>query len=202
MPPLPGSSNRNLLYNSESIESCPIDAEADSNDASDARSEMMDLDEFLVIHTGRISRPHNALDRETFSSSGNILSDLYYSVGRKRAEKEDSTGDQSTSSERPKRQQRKPRTYKYNPQPVCHKGDRNFVPDLMKDEDYWERRERNNRAAKKSREDRRRKEVEVVKKLADLEKRNADLQARAEGLERRNHYLEKKLKQIRGQGID
>ena len=169
----------------------------------------MDLDEFLVIHADRLPHPQNAVERETSSSSGNILADLYYSVRRKRDAQQGSTGqgsagDQSSSSEgdRPKRQRRKPRTYKYNPQPLCHKGDRNFVPDLMKDEEYWEKRERNNRAAKKSREDRRRKEVEVVNRLAELEKRNADLEARAEVLERRNHYLENKLKLISGQGID
>jgi len=92
---------------------------------------------------------------------------------------------------------RKPRTYKYNPKPVQQKTHRSFVPDKLKNDEYWERRKRNNQAAKKSREDRRRKELEVLEKMAKLEKHNSELIAKVERLEKRNEMLEMQL-QMRG----
>ncbi len=89
---------------------------------------------------------------------------------------------------------RKARTYKYNPKPVQQKTNRSFVPDKLKDEEYWERRKRNNQAAKKSREDRRRKELEVLEKMAKLEKMNSELVAKVDMLEKKNQLLERKLK--------
>eukprot|EP00794_Sanderia_malayensis_P006862 gene6862-7634_t len=88
---------------------------------------------------------------------------------------------------------RKPRTYKYNPKPVQQKTNRHFVPDTLKDEEYWERRKRNNQAAKKSREDRRRKELEVLEKMSMLERANAELTAKVKMLEKKNELLEMKL---------
>ncbi|XP_033744971.1 nuclear factor interleukin-3-regulated protein-like [Pecten maximus] len=46
------------------------------------------------------------------------------------------------------------------------------IPDTLKDEKYWERRKKNNIAAKRSRENRRRFEIDVRLKLEFLEKEN------------------------------
>ncbi|XP_065059116.1 transcription factor VBP-like isoform X2 [Rhopilema esculentum] len=93
-----------------------------------------------------------------------------------------------------KSKRRKSHTYRYNPKPVQKKSCRNFVPDSLKDIDYWEKRKRNNLAAKKSREDRRRKELEVLNKMANLEQQNADLMDQVKSLEEKNKILLKKLK--------
>lgn len=97
------------------------------------------------------------------------------------------------SAKERKGRQRKPRTYKYNPKPVQQKSSRSFVPDDMKDNEYWEKRKRNNMAAKKSREDRRKKELEVVNKMAALKNENSQLRARVKELEKKNMALERKL---------
>ncbi|XP_065058597.1 thyrotroph embryonic factor-like [Rhopilema esculentum] len=94
-----------------------------------------------------------------------------------------------------KSKRRKPHTYRYNPKPVQKKSCRNFVPDSLKDIDYWEKRKRNNLAAKRSREDRRRKELEVLNKMANLEQQNADLMAQVKSLEEKNKILLKKLRE-------
>lgn len=91
-----------------------------------------------------------------------------------------------------------PRTYKYNPKPVQQKSNRAFVPDYLKDEDYWQYRRRNNEAAKKSRQDRRSKEMEIVSNVKGLRdeneklwKENMTLSAENVKLMRRNLELEK-----------
>ena len=94
-----------------------------------------------------------------------------------------------------KSKRKKPHTYRYNPKPVQKKSCRNFVPDSLKDIDYWEKRKRNNLAAKRSREDRRRKELEVLNKMANLEQQNADLKAQVKSLKEDNKKLLKKLKE-------
>lgn len=94
---------------------------------------------------------------------------------------------------------RKARTYKYNPKPVQQKTSRSFVPDMMKDEDYWERRKKNNLAAKKSREDRRRKELEVLQKMSKLQNNNDELTAKVEMLEAKNALLQHQLKKLSSQ---
>lgn len=131
-------------------------------------------------------------------STGDQLTDLLHSVKRRHKVLVDSyeswSSGELSDKEKPVRQRRKPRTYKYNPKPVLQKGDRSYVPDSLKDREYWERRQRNNEAARKSREERRRKELEVLDKLTSLEKMKNSLEAKVTELERRNTYLESRLK--------
>ena len=103
--------------------------------------------------------------------------------------------DEEPGTREVKSRRRKQRTYKYNPKPVQHKSDRKFVPDAQKDIDYWEKRRRNNLAAKKSREDRRRKELEVLNKLSALESHNQELTAQVKALQKKNELLEKSLQE-------
>ena len=168
----------------------------DSSVSSENSGDMIDLDNFLVVHNGRAS--HDKEGGERVETTGDQLTDLLQSVKRRHKVLVDSYESWSSSEQSDKekriRQRRKPRTYKYNPKPVLQKGDRTNVPDALKDREYWERRQRNNEAARKSREERRRKELEVLDKMTSLEKMKNDLESKVEELERRNVYLESRLK--------
>lgn len=77
-----------------------------------------------------------------------------------------------------------------------------FVPTDLKDDRYWEKREKNNVAARRSREARRLKENQIALRTAYLEKENNQLkaelnQAKAENMElvSEKQMLLEKLKQ-------
>ncbi|XP_029440558.1 D site-binding protein [Rhinatrema bivittatum] len=61
------------------------------------------------------------------------------------------------------------------PQPIMKKARKIHVPDNQKDEKYWNRRCKNNEAAKRSRDARRLKENQISVRAAFLEKENAVL---------------------------
>nr|XP_032835615.1 hepatic leukemia factor-like [Petromyzon marinus] len=61
------------------------------------------------------------------------------------------------------------------PQPIVKKARKVYVPDDCKDEKYWQRRTKNNRAAQRSREARRFKENQIAVRAAFLESQNAAL---------------------------
>lgn len=88
------------------------------------------------------------------------------------------------------------------PQPIIRKRKKSFVPSESKDDKYWEKREKNNIAARRSREARRLKENQIALRTAYLEKENNALkreveQAKAENLEliAEKQILLEKLKQ-------
>jgi hypothetical protein len=58
------------------------------------------------------------------------------------------------------------------PQPIIKKRKKNAVPDEMKDDKYWEKRNKNKEATRRSREARRLKENQIVLRAAYLEKEN------------------------------
>jgi len=58
------------------------------------------------------------------------------------------------------------------PQPIIKKRKKNAVPEEMKDEKYWEKREKNKEATRRSREAKRLKENQIVLRAAYLEKEN------------------------------
>ncbi|XP_057300316.1 thyrotroph embryonic factor-like isoform X2 [Hydractinia symbiolongicarpus] len=80
--------------------------------------------------------------------------------------------------------------YQYNPAPMAKKSKRQFIPPENKDQSYWERRKRNNEAAKKSREQRREKEIEVSRKCSQLEDENSGLRFTIVNLQKKNEQLE------------
>ncbi|XP_065658084.1 uncharacterized protein LOC100204993 [Hydra vulgaris] len=80
--------------------------------------------------------------------------------------------------------------YNYKPQPMIRKSKRQFVDEKKKDETYWERRQRNNEAAKRSREQRREKEIEINRKCELLEVENANLKFTVENLQENIQKLE------------
>lgn len=73
-----------------------------------------------------------------------------------------------------------PRKHKFSdeelkPQPMIKKAKKVFVPEEQKDEKYWQRRKKNNMAAKRSRDARRLKENQITVRAAFLEKENTAL---------------------------
>ncbi|XP_042210497.1 uncharacterized protein LOC121858259 [Homarus americanus] len=79
------------------------------------------------------------------------------------------------------------------------RGEKKPIPDTLKDDKYFERRKRNNLAAKKSRDARKQREDQVAIRATYLEKENAILRAqvatlREEATSLRNLLLQKKAK--------
>jgi len=66
------------------------------------------------------------------------------------------------------------------PQPIIKKRSKIFAPDSKKDSGYWERREKNNMAARRSREARRLKENQISLRVAHLERENSQLRHNVE----------------------
>ena len=58
------------------------------------------------------------------------------------------------------------------PQPKIKKRKKNSVPEDLKDDKYWEKRNKNKEATRRSREARRLKENQIVLRAAYLEKEN------------------------------
>ncbi|XP_074594805.1 thyrotroph embryonic factor-like [Brevipalpus obovatus] len=70
------------------------------------------------------------------------------------------------------------------------------LPDSLKDAAYWERRIKNNEAARKSREARRAKEQEIADRAVYYEQENLMLRERINQLESENHQLACVLKRF------
>merc|ERR1712109_351495 len=75
------------------------------------------------------------------------------------------------------------------PQPIIRKRKKSFVPQDSKDDKYWEKREKNNVAARRSREARRLKENQIALRTAYLEKENNGLKAELEATKAENMEL-------------
>ncbi|KAM5148515.1 thyrotroph embryonic factor isoform 3-T3 [Mantella aurantiaca] len=82
-----------------------------------------------------------------------------------------------------------PRKHKFadeelKPQPMIKKAKKIYVPEDLKDEKYWNRRKKNNVAAKRSRDARRLKENQITVRAAFLEKENTALRTEVAELRR------------------
>merc|ERR1719486_268882 len=75
------------------------------------------------------------------------------------------------------------------PQPIIRKRKKSFVPMEEKDIRYWEKREKNNVAARRSREARRLKENQIALRTAYLEKENAMLKSQVDEVKAENMEL-------------
>lgn len=71
-----------------------------------------------------------------------------------------------------------------------------FVPENLKDDKYWKRRQKNNVAAKRSRDARRIKENQIALRAAYLENENSTLKAALEKSRRENKELKEQLSQL------
>jgi thyrotrophic embryonic factor len=75
------------------------------------------------------------------------------------------------------------------PQPMIKKSRKIYVPPEAKDEKYWDRRRKNNVAAKRSRDARRIKENQISMRAAFLEKENNALRGELMALKKENSSL-------------
>jgi len=80
------------------------------------------------------------------------------------------------------------RIYIYNPKPIV-KRPTAFNEDKKKDDAYWRHRHYNNAAARRSRANRRAKEMEIMNQASVLNEENKYLTARVKELESKNDYL-------------
>ena len=85
--------------------------------------------------------------------------------------------------------------------PISRKADRKFFTQGEKDEKYWERRIKNNVAAKRSRDLRRQKEIEISEKHTMLERENTFLKEEVKRLRAKAVVLEQKLAQFQGANL-
>lgn len=81
----------------------------------------------------------------------------------------------------------------YMPGGVDHRSGRQSVDEEAKDEKYWERRRKNNQAAKKSRDLKRQKEMDVAQKAAALEEENRELRDEVKKLKEYLKTLDDKI---------
>lgn len=83
------------------------------------------------------------------------------------------------------------------PQPIIRKRKKTYVPGEDKDDKYWERREKNNMAARRSREARRLKENQIALRTAYLEKENGALQVALDKSAAENERLKEENKRLK-----
>ena len=90
------------------------------------------------------------------------------------------------------------RSYKYDPKPLeRRKNPRSFVPDDKKSKEYWDKRKKNNVAARKSREDRRKKEIEILKTVENLKNDNLKLKIYAQKVSSENQNLKYEIDMLK-----
>ncbi|XP_022103079.1 thyrotroph embryonic factor-like [Acanthaster planci] len=80
------------------------------------------------------------------------------------------------------------------PQPMIKKSRKVYVPHEAKDDKYWDRRRKNNIAAKRSRDARRIKENQISMRAAFLEKENSALRTELMALKKENSNLKSVVK--------
>merc|ERR1711981_1141260 len=85
------------------------------------------------------------------------------------------------------------------PQPIIRKKRKSYVSPDRKDEKYWEKRGKNNVAARRSREARRLKENQIALRTAYLEKQNTGLKAALNEVNFKNEKLERETKVLKEQ---
>ncbi|KAK0060646.1 thyrotroph embryonic factor-like isoform X1 [Biomphalaria pfeifferi] len=88
------------------------------------------------------------------------------------------------------------------PQPIIKKSKKVFVPEDLKDDRYWARRNKNNYAAKRSRDARRVKENQIALRAAFLEKENSCLREEMNKLRKENAKLKVRLSKYEGTSSD
>ncbi|CAG0887807.1 unnamed protein product [Darwinula stevensoni] len=89
----------------------------------------------------------------------------------------------------------------FHPGPRRPRSEKRPIPEELKDERYFERRQRNNLAAKKSRDARKRREDQMAMKAQILEKENAILRAQVVTLREEAYSLKQLLLHKRTQQL-
>lgn len=90
-------------------------------------------------------------------------------------------------------------TDELRPQPIIRKRQKLYVDFEKKDEKYWDKRGKNNIAARRSREARRLKENQIALRTSYLEKQNSGLRAALHDVNIKNETLELETKILKQQ---
>ena len=88
-------------------------------------------------------------------------------------------------------------SYKYDPRPLGRKKRRTLVPEDKKNTEYWEKRKRNNLAARRSREERRTKELQTFETMKHLQQENNALKQTIKMLMESQNELQKEIFSLR-----
>lgn len=91
------------------------------------------------------------------------------------------------------------KSYVYDPKPLTRKTRRALVPEEQKNQKYWMKRMRNNVAARKSREDRRRKELEVLQTMQALQDENQKMKSFINDIVKANEQLVAEMMRMKHQ---
>ena len=176
-------SNAEAAERQDERRNCPASAEKEAPDST-------------AVPAANTANPFNQL---MLSNLGSLMVQLIssaqaFSSSSKCNRSADTDIKQSLPEETPTDTVRRRRPkYVYNPVPIEKKADRKFIPDKEKDTTYWQRRTKNNLAAKRSRDMRRKKEMEVNKKFQELKEENARLKAEIQRLQANAMQLERKV---------
>uniref|UniRef100_A0A6P8HS20 Thyrotroph embryonic factor-like n=1 Tax=Actinia tenebrosa TaxID=6105 RepID=A0A6P8HS20_ACTTE len=203
--PSPMSSSN---YSSISDSDTSNDSGVDSMSAGSLPPDYMDIDEFLIatgvkhfdstsqnnLVQSFVSQGENLTQKSNIKKTEKTLSSTR--AKQKSQSKVDEHEHESIMAKKPKSPTKKRHSdysYKYNPLPMGKKAKRSFVSDDNKDDKYWKRRIRNNEAARRSRDMRRQREIEISEKWKQLEKENERLKKEVQKLKEKATELEKQL---------
>jgi len=129
-------------------------------------------------------------DRESVISS---VTNSYDSKDSKSSDEDsDSKSEVGETTFQNQPRKRAKRIYIYNPKPIVQRPTA-LNDDKTKDEAYWRHRHYNNAAARRSRANRRAKEMEIMNQASILNENNKFLTARVKELEAKNDYLKSLL---------
>ena len=81
----------------------------------------------------------------------------------------------------------------YDPRPITKRSRKRSIPEEMKDDTYWKKRFQNTERARRCREARRVKEIEVAQKVKKLEKEKLELQQEINQLKEQLMSLNERL---------
>ena len=174
-------SNAEAAVRQDDKKNCSVSAEKEAPDST-------------AVPAANTANPFNQL---MLSNLGSLMVQLIssaqaFSSSSKCNRSADTDIKQSLPERAPTVRRQRPK-YAYNPVPIEKKADRKFIPDKEKDTAYWQRRTKNNLAAKRSRDMRRKKEMEVNEKFQELKEENARLKAEIQRLQANAMQLERKV---------
>jgi len=167
----------NSLYDEEeervTIITIPVNEEGDE----DVYNAVMNVEEFLAEHNIRVEENENSEDVST-DSTEDIKPFQRPSIivsPKKVTQQHINTSANLYKESKKAIAERSFDMEELRPQPIIKKRSKLFVTDREKDDKYWEKREKNNNAARRSREARRLKENQIALRVAHLERENGGI---------------------------
>ena len=184
---------------------CSPSSNSNSLETDEGHGESVDSDEGLAQSCSSNdveNENNNLLDMSTDKNKGSSvnLNETTNALTKKRNNSKSSksrTGEKNSqaATNKKKRKLSQIELLEYNPSPIIRKTKRKSIPEEQKDAKYWERRQKNNMAAKRSRDMRREKECCIKERVIELETENNKLKDKVEELKKKLALSEQKLKQ-------